>query len=178
MPRFAISDVRSCAATIAIVFLAWSPVAAQTSATRTIVMPDSSQIMSMMANSMRLLKPAQFVLDHRTDLTLTPEQISLLEFLVVAQRDSAVARQARMMEAFRASSQRNPSSAAAAMAWTGMIDEQAIRERACEQSANQAETMINVARDRHAVGAILTPAQVAKMPSVEAGDLMKAMQKP
>jgi hypothetical protein len=153
--------------------------AAQTPAARPLTMPDSSQIVSMMANSMRLLKPAQFVLDHRTDLSLTPEQIGFLEFLVVAQRDSAAARQARMMAAIQATAAKKaPNATVNAMSWTGALDEQAIRGAACEQSATQAESMINLVRDRHAVGAILTPTQIAQIPSVEAADLMKFMKRP
>jgi hypothetical protein len=38
--------------------------------------------------------------------------------------------------------------------------------------------MIGIYRDRHAVGAILTPAQVARMPMLEASDMMKAMKRP
>lgn len=150
---------------------------AQTPATKPVT-PDSAQIMAMMANSMRLMKPAQFVLDHKTDLSLTPEQVSFLEFLVIAQRDSASARQTRQMTQMREGAKRSPSSTVTAMAWTGTVDEQAIKDGACQQSAMQAEIMINMARDRHAVGAILTPSQIAQMPMVEAGDMMKAMKRP
>jgi hypothetical protein len=37
--------------------------------------PDSAQMAAMMANSMRMAKPAVFALDHKTDLDLTFEMI-------------------------------------------------------------------------------------------------------
>jgi len=64
-----------------------------------------------------------------------------------------------------------------AMAWTGAIDEQAVRDAACQQSSMQAEALLNMAHDRHAVGAILTPAQIAQIPNVEAADMMKLMKR-
>jgi hypothetical protein len=152
---------------------------AQTPAAKPMTMPDSAQMVAAASNAMRMMKPAQFVLDHKTDLALSPEQVSFLEYLVVAQRDSAVARQTRQMTQMQASNAKRPtSSLVSAMAWTGTIDEQAIKDGACQQSAMQAEIMLNLSRDRHAVGAILTPAQIEKMPMVEAGDMMKAMKKP
>jgi hypothetical protein len=159
--------------------VAQAPLSAQTPASKPLTMPDSAQMMAATTNAMRMMKPAQFVLDHKADLALSPEQVSFLEYLVVAQRDSAVARQTRQMTQMQASNaKRPPSSLASAMAWTGTIDEQAIKDGTCQQSAMQAEIMLNLARDRHAVGAILTPAQIEQMPMVEARDMMKAMKKP
>ena len=141
--------------------------------------PDSSQIMTVMANSMRLLKPARFALDHRADLALTPVQVSLLEQLVIAQRDSADVRHTRLIALTQTMiAKRPPSGFIAAMQWTGAADEQAIKDSACQQSVVQAEGLINLVRDRHAVGAVLTPAQIAQLPMMEASDMMSGMKKP
>ena len=132
-----------------------------------------------MANSMRAMKPAQFVLDHKAELALAPEQVSFLEFLVVAHRDSTIARQARLITLTQVTMAKRPSGGPlGASSWEGKVDEGMIREGACEQSVVQAEMMINLVRDRHAVGGVLTPAQLARLPMVEANDMMKAMKKP
>src|SRR5450432_353801 len=62
---------------------------------------DSTRMAALSASSQRMTRPAQFALDHKADLGLTPEQIGFLEFLAVAQRYSLTARQARMMAAMR-----------------------------------------------------------------------------
>ncbi|MEP7000058.1 MAG: hypothetical protein ABI969_06250 [bacterium] len=179
MLRIRIPASRTVTLGFALLLVVNTPLAAQATATMLVSVPDSSQIMSMMANSMRLLKPAQFVLDHRTDLSLTPEQVGFLEFLVVAQRDSAAIRQARRMITLQASAAKGAmNSSVVAMAWTGTIDEQAMKDVACQQSSTQAESLLNLARDRHAVGAILTPAQIAQMPGIEAADIIKAAKRP
>lgn len=36
----------------------------------------------------------------------------------------------------------------------------------------------NLVRDRRAVGAVLTPAQIAQLPMMEASDMMSGMKKP
>ena len=57
--------------------------------------PDPQQIADMQARAAQQMKPAEFVLQYRTDLGLTAPQVAALELLAVAQRDSARARQAR-----------------------------------------------------------------------------------
>ena len=179
MPIWKISTARSRIVAIVALCVNAAPLWAQTPAVLPVTAPDSSQIMSMMANSMRLLKPARFVLDHKADLALTPEQVSLLEHLVVAQRDSASVRQTRLIALTHTTTAKLPLNGfLAAMQWTGTADEQAIKDSACQQSVVQAEGLINLVRDRHAVGAVLTPAQIAQLPMMEASDMMNGMKKP
>ena len=149
------------------------PVTAQAQA---IPLPDSAQMAAMMANAMQMNKPAAFVLQHRIDLALSAEQVSSLEALVVAQRDSMVARQTRIANSTRATP---PSSAMLAVgSWKGEIDERGLRDATCQSSANQAELLIGLAGDRRATAAVLTPEQVARLPRLEANDMMKAMRRP
>jgi TonB family protein len=61
------------------------------------------------------------------------------------------------------------------LSWTGPVNEQAIRDAACDQSLRQAEVMINMAHDRRAVAAVLTPAQVAALPRLEGLEMMRGM---
>jgi hypothetical protein len=137
---------------------------------------DSGQMAALMASAAQMNKPAAFVLLHRADLALTAEQVSSLEALVVAQRDSTVARQSRLVSL----TQSNPPSSAmvAAGSWSGELDERALREALCQSSANQAELLLGLARDRRATAAVLTPAQVAQLPALQANDMMKAIKRP
>jgi hypothetical protein len=137
---------------------------------------DSGRIAAMMASAMQMNRPAGFILQHRVDLSLSTVQVSRLEALVVAQRDSMVARQARLAARMQA----NPPSSAmlAAASWTGEVDERALRDALCQSSANQAELMLGLARDRRAAAAVLTPAQAARLPQLQAGDMLKAINRP
>ena len=56
---------------------------------------DSAGMIAALSSSMRILAPAQFVLEHRTELALTREQIPLLDSLVRAQADSMKVRMQR-----------------------------------------------------------------------------------
>ncbi len=164
-----------------ILSLAAPPVAAQTAPARAPTMFDSAQMVATMARSLRMLKPAQFVLDHKADLALTLEQVSALQALVVAQADSAPVRQERMQGLMKASAARRGNRAPTtmgSMSWSGTLDEKAIRDGACEQSAMQAEGLIAIARDRHAAGAVLTPSQLARLPQIESGGMMSGMGVP
>jgi hypothetical protein len=138
--------------------------------------PDSAQMAAVMANSMRMLKPAVFVLDHKTELALSPEQVQFLEFLVGAERDSADVRQARMIAMMQDQLAKRPRPAVSMSTWTGPIDEQQIRDEACQRSQAQSESIVGMMRDRHAVGAILTPAQVGQLTTLEQHDMMNAMR--
>ena len=156
---------RTVAATI--LWLVARPAAAQVAPTRVPAMPDSAQMVAAMTNSMRMLKPAQFLLDHKDDLALTPEQVPFLETLVGAVADSAPVRQERLRVLMKAAEAKRGNGAPTTMGWmtwSGTLDEQAIRDGACEQSVMQAETLINITRDRHAAGAVLTPSQLARLP--------------
>jgi hypothetical protein len=137
---------------------------------------DSVQRAAMMASAMQTNKPADFVLQHRTELALSAAQVSRLEALAVAQADSVVARQARLVGQMQA----NPPSSAmiTAAGWVGDVDERTLRDALCQWSANQAETMIGLARDRRAAAAVLTPAQTARLPQLQADDLLKAIKRP
>jgi hypothetical protein len=137
--------------------------------------PDSAQIAAVMANSMRMLTPAVFVLDHKTELALSPEQVQFLEFLVGAERDSAAVRQTRMMAMMQDQMAKRPRPSVQLSTWTGPIDEQQIRDEACQQSKGQAESIVGMMRDRRAVSAVLTPAQVAQLTTLEGKDMMNAM---
>jgi Spy/CpxP family protein refolding chaperone len=138
--------------------------------------PDSAQIAAVMANSMRMLKPAVFVLDHKTELALSPEQVQFLEFLIGAERDSADVRQARMMAMLQDKMAKRPRPPVPMSTWSGPIDEQQIRDEACQNSQAQAESIVGMMRDRRAVGAVLTPAQVAQLTTLEQQDMMNAMR--
>ena len=137
---------------------------------------DSVQRAAMMASAMQMKKPAEFVLQHRVELALSAAQVSRLEALAVAQGDSMVARQARLVGQMQA----NPPSSAmlAAAGWAGEVDERALRDALCQWSANQAETMLGLARDRRAAAAVLTPAQTARLPQLQTDDLLKAIKRP
>ena len=147
------------------------PVRAQVSAVL-----DSAHVAAMMANALQMNKPAAFVLQHRSELTLSAAQVSTLEALVGAQRDSASVRQARIIRQMLV----NPPSSAlvAAAGWSGDIDEAALRAAACRQSATQVELMLAAVGDRRAVAAVLTPAQVAQLPQLQTDAMLKVMQRP
>lgn len=118
--------------------------------------------------------PAEFVLQHRQELALTDAQAASIQTLAAALRDSATARTARRM---RESQKVAPTPAlASAMNWTGPIDEAAIRDAMRRQSTQQADIVIGSARDRRAVGALLTPEQRAKLPQLQMAEMSKAMR--
>ncbi|MDB4913347.1 MAG: hypothetical protein JWM95_991 [Gemmatimonadetes bacterium] len=145
------------------------------------VMPvmDSTQMASALARSMRQLQPAVVVLGYRNELALTPEQVSYLETLVIAQKDSQAVRQARMVMRMREQSKdRTMAAAVPSFSWTGTIDEAALREQACAQAALSVDSTIGLLSDRHAVGAVLTPEQLARLPKLEMQSLMASMKRP
>jgi Spy/CpxP family protein refolding chaperone len=123
--------------------------------------------------------PAAFALANKGELALTREQVGYLEALVKIEVDSSRARMLRIAEGMP---RRGPSSvvasAEAMMSWTGPVDEAGIRATACEQSKAQAELMIGMMRDRHAVGAVLTPAQQHQMDWLQAELMRKAVGGP
>lgn len=128
---------------------------------------------SAMLEAGRLMNaPAEFVLQHRQELALTGAQVASLEKLAAALRDSTVARMThRAREAQKAGS---TPGLANVMAWSGPIDEAAIRDAMRTQSALQAELMIASARDRRAVAALLTEEQRTKLPRLQADEMLKA----
>ena len=121
----------------------------------------------------RLLNdPVQFVLQHRQELALTETQVASLEKLGLALRDSTSARTARRLQ--QAQETAKQPGLVNVMEWTGPIDESAIREAMRQQSAMQADIMIASARDRRAVGALLSAEQRAQMPQLQMSEMMKA----
>lgn len=142
-------------------------------------MLDSAQMSAMFAGAMRRMRPAQFVLDHRAELALTPEQVPFLESLVLAQADSERVRAQRRAAEFLTEVKTSGSPLGAdLMAWTGPIDEDAIRAMSRKQSDQSADLQIQMAHDRHAVGAVLTPAQIASLKRLEANDLTSGLRPP
>lgn len=137
---------------------------------------DSSQVAAMMAKAMQLSKPASFVLQHRAELALSAVQVATLDGLAIAQADSMVVRQARIV----AQMQGNPPSSAmlAAASWAGDVDERALRDALCQSSTNQADLMIGLARDRRAIAAVLTSAQIALLPQLQSNEMLKAFKRP
>lgn len=133
---------------------------------------DAQQRAAVMAAASQQAKPAEFVLQHRTDLSLTERQVASLEVLAEAQRDSARVRQARTVERMRTNPE-NPA-LAAAVSWSGPVDEAAVREALCRQSSTQVEFMMGMAWDRRAVAGVLTPDQVSQLPRLQIGDMIKA----
>ena len=145
---------------------------AQSAPARSYGTVDSGQMASVMSRVMRRLRPAQFVLDHRVELALTPEQIPFMESLVLAQIDSERARMRRMSEAQTESSRKRALTAAVGlMEWTGPIDEDEIRATSLQQAQSSAETQIQTLRDRRRVGAVLTPAQLVILKQLEMRDM-------
>ena len=137
-------------------------------------LPDSARMSAMMGPAMRRMRPAQFALDHRDELALTAEQIPFLESLALAQIDSERVRAQRRTAAFGATAKTGSASTADPMSWTGPIDEEAIRALARQQVDQSTELMIQMALDRHAVGAVLTPVQITILRRAETNDLMRA----
>ena len=137
---------------------------------------DSAQQAASMAVAMQVNKPAAFVLQHRAELGLTPVQVAALEALAQAQRDSTLARQTRYASRMQANP---PSAVMVAMgSWTGEIEESALRDGLCQQSANTVDVILGLARDRRATAALLTAEQVAQLPGLHMGDLMTAIKRP
>ena len=134
--------------------------------------PDSVGLVAALSSGMRLLAPAQFVLDHRAELRLTPEQIPFLESLVRAQADSMKVRMQRRMSLTPPPSR----GAMGIMSWSGPIDESAIREAARLTTEWQAQVQIDISKDRRVVGAVLTADQLSMLPRLESTDMMKSMR--
>lgn len=136
--------------------------------------PDSAGMAAALSSGMRMLAPAQFVLDHRTELGLTPVQVSRVESLVRAHADSVTIRMQRRMSVTRPTTRAETGF----MSWSGPIDESAIRESARRASEGQAQLLIDIARDRRVVGAVLTADQLSVLPRLEFTDMRKSMRGP
>lgn len=135
----------------------------------------AEQQTAMLEASRLINTPAEFVLQHRKELVLTDAQVMSIESLSAALRDSATARAARRLRA----SQKDfaAPALATAMNWNGPIDEKAIRDALRRQSALQADVMIESARDRRAVGALLTSEQRDQLPKLQMAEMSKALRR-
>ena len=132
-------------------------------------MPDSAQMSAAMAMSARMRSPARFALSMQKEIGLSAQQVAALEVLVRAQSDSESVRVLRMMQQLETTARsKSPTAAMEAIStWTGPVDETAIRAAACEQSKAQAEILIGMIRDRHAVGELLTTAQQEELDRIQ-----------
>jgi Spy/CpxP family protein refolding chaperone len=135
---------------------------------------DTAGMVARMAAALREHVPASVVLRHRNELRLTRAQVKSLEALVPAETEAGTARlhgTVTRMQAARAD--RSNVTTRAMQSWSGAIDEAGIRAEACRLSAMQAESLIEVARERRTVGALLTPAQRAALEQLQAGGQLR-----
>jgi hypothetical protein len=138
---------------------------------------DPAQMASLLANSQRMMKPAAYVLAHKTDLALTEDQVQRLETLARAQDDSVVVRQIRLTSVMsQLIRKRQESGNVPDAGWVGSINEKKLRDEACEQAGLTTEFAVGIMRDRLAVGSILTGTQIDRIPELEASDAMRAMR--
>ena len=157
------------------------PVAAQTTgrAIGTVgeIQLDPERMAALMANSQRTLKPASFVLSHKSELALTPEQVQFLEFRAKLEDDSAAVRQIRMANAMAMLMKKHESTGTQPpTGWVGAIDERRLRDEACERAALSVDAMLDLMRDRQAVGTILTGAQIDQIQQLEVRDMIRALK--
>jgi hypothetical protein len=138
---------------------------------------DPKQLAAMIMNSQRTLKPASFVLGHKDEFALSPEQVKQIELLVRGEEDSVIVRQIRMNAAMsRQTEKRAESNVAPQNGWVGTINEKQLRDEACEASGIQVEFMVNLLRDRQAVGNILTARQIERIDEIEANEVLRAFK--
>lgn len=96
--------------------------------------------------------PARFALEIRDSLGLTPVQVAALELRARAERDSSAVRAARIRA-------RKMRSGRPTMPTAGPTSDRLILGDALESMGVAPETVIGMARDRQAVGEILTAPQ-------------------
>jgi hypothetical protein len=138
---------------------------------------DPAQIAALVANSKRTMRPASMVLGFRSELALTADQVQQLELLTRGEEDSAVVRQIRLSAAMaRLIKARESSDIAPQTGWAGPINEKQLRDEACEQAGLGVEAMLNLMRDRHAVGNILTGTQIDRVQQLEISDMVRALK--
>ncbi len=149
------------------------PLAAQVTPSSLIPQADPAMMAAIAANSQRTMKPASYALSHKSELALTPQQVEQIDLLARAEEDSAtvrsiglVARMARLMAKRQADDTQQSG-------WSGPINESQLRDDACEQSRLAAEVMLNLYRDRQAVGKFLTGKQVNLLKGLEVDDVMR-----
>lgn len=132
----------------------------------------AGQQQAVMEAGRRISAPVEFVLLHRNELRLTRAQVAAVEKLGAVLRDSAAARQGRMM---REGVQLMSAPAMRSVAdWEGAVDEAGIRSVMAKQSEYQAAQMIAMAKDRRAVAALLTPEQRAQLPQLQNAEMLNA----
>lgn len=123
------------------------------------------------ANAAKILSPAKFALEKKTDLGLDAGQVSALQRLAVALDDSSAARRNRTVKQMQSRNGVITVTAKSAASWTGIVDEAGIKADFCQQSEYQADAMIGLVRDRHMVGAILTPPQRTQLEQIFAASV-------
>lgn len=139
---------------------------------------DPARLAALMANSQRSIKPATYVLGHKTDLALTADQVRQLELLARSEEDSAIVRQIRLTAATARLSHNQQNTAYTRQSgWVGPINEKQLRDEACEHAAITVEYAIGMMRDRQAVGTILTGTQIDRLPELEASDALHAIKR-
>jgi hypothetical protein len=154
-----------------------APLVAQVAPSSMFPQADPAKMAAIAANSQRTMRPASFVLSHKSELALTPRQVEQLDLLVRVEEDSAAVRSfrlealtARMME------KRQAENTTPVIGWDGPVDESRLRNEACEQAGLTTEAMINLYRDRRAVGKILTGKQVNIAMELEMSDMMRILK--
>lgn len=159
---------RSPVLAIAVLLTAAAPLRAQTGRPTA---ADSAQLAQRRANAVKILSPARFAIEKKADLGLDAAQVTALQRLAVALDDSASVRRNRTVKLMQSRNTSNSATAKAAASWTGTIDEAEIKADFCQQSEYQADAMIGLVRDRHMVGAVLTPAQRTQLEQIFAASV-------
>jgi hypothetical protein len=141
-------------------------------------LPDSAQQAAVLAMSMRLRSPASLALTMKQELGLKPEQVAAIEALARVEADSIRARMSRVMELGRQNTSNKRGAMVVGMGWTDPIDEGAIRAAACEQARGQADILIGMMRDRHALGVLLTADQQHQFDELQGQMMVRAIRAP
>ena len=111
--------------------------------------------------------PANIVLHHRNELHLTPAQVKALNALVPAEAEADRARMERMLARSRANMAPSSLVMKTMRSWSAPIDEAALRADARQRAEFQVRELIEAARERRVVGAVLAPAQRATLETLE-----------
>lgn len=153
---------------VAILIMATQPLSAQIGKPS---IADSTLLAQRRSNAVKILAPARFALEKRTELGLNAGQVTALQKLAVALDDSAGVRRYRTMKLMQSRDPASSATAKAAASWVGPIDESGITGDFCQQAQYQADAMIGLVRDRHMVGAVLTPAQRTQLEQIFAASV-------
>jgi hypothetical protein len=154
-----------------------APLVAQVAPSPMFPQADPVKMAALAANSQRTMRPASFVLSHKTELALTAKQVAQLDLLVRVEDDSAAVRSFRLEALMaRIMEKRQADNSTRQIGWDGPVDESRLRSEACEQAGIASEAMINLYRDRQAVGKILTGNQVNLAVELEMSDVIRILK--